>query len=123
MSILIISFGILMLMAGIVLITNPETIFKVLRENSYKLWLYISAVVVRLLLGALLIYQAGVSKFPVIIEVIGWAAIFAAIVLTVIGRKNFERLISWVLSLVKPLGRIGGILALCFGSFLVYAFV
>ena len=123
MSILIIIFGILMLLAGILLIINPEIIFKVLRENFDKLWLHISAVVVRLLLGALLIYQASVSKFPVTIEVIGWVAIFAAIVFTVIGRINFKRLISWAFSLVKPLGRIGGVLALCFGSFLIYAFI
>ena len=123
MSILIIIFGILMLLAGILLIINPKIIFKVLRENSDKLWLHISAVVVRLLLGALLIYQASVSKFPVTIEVIGWVAIFAAIVFTVIGRINFKRLISWAFSLVKPLGRIGGVLALCFGSFLIYAFI
>lgn len=112
-----------MLVAGIWLIINPETIFKVLRENADKLWLHIAAVVVRLLLGALLIYQASVSKLPVTMEVIGWIAIFAAIVFTVIGRINFKRLISWAFSLVKPLGRTGGVLALCFGSFLIYGFV
>ena len=74
MSILIIFFGVLIFMAGVTLIANPETIFKVLRNNSQKLWLHIGAVVVRLLLGALLIYQASVSKFPLLIEVIGWIA-------------------------------------------------
>lgn len=123
MSILIIVFGILMLLAGMLLITNPDIIFKVLRGNSDKLWLHIGAVVVRLLLGGLLIYQASFSKLPVTMEVIGWLAIFAAIVFTVIGRKKFQRLISWAFSLGKPLGRIGGVLALCFGSLLIYAFV
>jgi hypothetical protein len=123
MSILVIIFGILMFLAGILLIINPEIILKVLRENTDKLWLHIGAVVVRLLLGALLIYQAGVSKFPVAMEVIGWVAIFAAIVFAVIGRKNFKRLMLWAFSLLKPFGRIGGVMALCFGSFLVYAFV
>jgi len=123
MSILIIIFGSLMLLAGISLIINPGIIFKVLRDNFDKLWLHIIAVVVRLLLGALLVYQASVSKFPVTMEVIGWIAIFAAIVFTVIGRTNFKRLISWAFSLVKSLGHIGGVLALCFGSFLIYAFI
>ena len=123
MSILIIIFGLLMLLAGISLITKPEIIIRVLRENSNKLWLHIGAVVVRLLLGALLIYQASVSRFPVTMEVIGWIAIFAAIVFTIIGRNNFKRLISWAFSLVEPFGRIGGVLAICFGSFLIYAFV
>jgi len=123
MSILIIIFGSLMLLAGISLIINPGIIFKVLRDNFDKLWLHIIAVVVRLLLGALLIHQASVSKFPVTMEVIGWIAIFAAIVFTVIGRPNFKRLILWAFSLAKSLGRVGGVLALCFGSFLIYAFI
>jgi len=92
-----------MFLAGILLIINPEIIFKVLRENADKLWLHIGAVVVRLLLGALLIYQASVSKFPIAMEVIGWVAIFAAIVFAVLGRKNFKRLILWAFSLVNRL--------------------
>ena len=123
MTMLIIIFGLLMLLAGMSLFTNPDTIFKVLRDNSDKLWLHIGAVVVRLLLGALLVFQANVSKFPLTMEVIGWIAIFAAIVFTFIGRKRFKRLISWAFSMVKPFGRIGGVLAICFGSFLVYAFI
>ena len=112
-----------MQLAGVLLIANPDIIFKVLRENSEKLWLHIAAVVVRLLLGVLLIYQANVSKFPVTMEVIGWVAIFAAIVFTVIGRKNFKRLISWAFLLVRPFGRISGALAISFGAFIIYAVV
>ena len=123
MSTLIVIFGGLMLFAGLVLIINPDIIFKVLRNNFDKLWLHVSAVAVRLLLGALLIYQADVSKFPLTIEVLGWVAIIAAILFTLICRKNFQRLISWAFSLVTPLGRTSGVLALCFGSLLIYAFV
>jgi len=122
MSILIIVFGLLMLLAGISLITTPEILIRVLRKNTDELWSYIGAVTVRLLLGALLIYQANVSKFPVVMEIIGWIAIFAAIVFTIIGHNNFKRLISWAFSLVKTYGRIGGVLSICFGSFLIHAF-
>lgn len=47
MSILIISFGLLMLLTGILLIVNPDIIFKVLKEHSDSLGLHVSAVVVR----------------------------------------------------------------------------
>lgn len=123
MSALIIVFGILIFMVGVTLIANPELIFKVLRNNSEKLFLYIGAVVVRLLLGALLIYQASVSKFPVTMEVIGWVAIIAAIAFAVIGRNKFQRLISWAFTLFKPFGRFAGILAISFGIFLIYSFI
>jgi hypothetical protein len=123
MTLVIIIFGVLTLFAGIVILVNPETIFSFLRNNLDKLELHILAVAVRLILGALLISQSGISKFPLAMEIIGWLSIIAAIVLGVIGRYNFKRLMSWSLSLVKPIGRIGGVLAVVFGVFLVYAFV
>ena len=123
MTLLMIIFGFLTLLAGIVIVINPEVILGFLRNNLDKLVLHILAVVIRLALGALLIYQSNISKFPFVIEVIGWLSIVAAIFLAVMGRRNFNRLISWALSLSKPFGRIGGILAVAFGAFLIYAFV
>jgi hypothetical protein len=123
MTLLIIIFGALTLFAGIVIVINPEVIFGFLRNNLDKLVLHILAVVIRLVLGALLIYQSNISKFPFVIEVIGWLSIVAAIFLAVMGRRNFNRLMSWALSLSKPFGRVGGILAVAFGAFLIYAFV
>jgi hypothetical protein len=123
MTILIIIFGVLTLLAGIVIVINPEVIFGFLRNNFDKLSLHILAVVVRLVLGALLIYLSDISKFPFVIEIIGWLSLVAAIFFVVIGRNNFKRLMLWALSLSKSLGRVGGIIALCFGAFLIYAFV
>jgi uncharacterized BrkB/YihY/UPF0761 family membrane protein len=123
MTILIVIFGALTLVAGIIIIINPEHIFGLLSKHAEKLELQILAVVVRLVLGALLIYQSGASKYPCAIEIIGWLSIVAAIFFTAIGRNNFKRIISWALSLAKPYGRIGGVIAACFGAFLIYAFV
>ena len=123
MTVLIIIFGALTLLAGIVIIINPEVIFGFLRNNLDKLVLHILAVVIRLVIGALLIYQSNISKFPLVIEVIGWLSIVAAIFLSVMGRRNFNRLMSWALSFLKPFGRVGGVFAAAFGAFLIYAFV
>ena len=123
MTLLIIIFGVLTVLAGIVIVISPEVIFGFLRNNLDKLVLHILAVVVRLFLGVLLICQSNISEFPFVIEVIGWLSIVAAIFLAVIGRRNFNRLMSWALSLSKPFGRVGGVLAVAFGAFLIYAFV
>ena len=123
MTILIIIFGALILLAGIIIIINPENIFGLFKKHTEKLGLQILAIVVRLGIGALLIYQSGASKYPLVIEIIGWLSIVAAIFFVVIGRNNFNRIISWALSLAKPIGRVGGVLAVCFGAFLIYAFV
>ena len=123
MTELIIIFGALILLAGIVILVNPELVFGFLRNNSNKIELYILTIVIRLVLGVLLIYQSGQSKFPFAIEIIGWLSIVAAIFLTAIGRNNFSRFMNWAMSLVKSYGRFGGVIASTFGAFLIYAFV
>jgi hypothetical protein len=120
---IIILFGVLTLMAGIVIAIDPEYIFGFLKRYAGKLALHITTVLVRLLLGFLLITQSGVSKYPIAIEIIGWLSVIAAILFTVIGRTKFERLMSWALALTKPVSRIGGVVAILFGVFLIYAFI
>jgi hypothetical protein len=123
MVIFIIIFGALTLLAGIIIIVNPVKVFSLLNKHIEKLELHILAVVIRLILGGLLVYSSAVSRFPLIIEIIGWISIVAAVFFAVIGRNNFKRLMSWALSLQKPFGRFGGFLAICFGALLIYAFV
>ena len=123
MTLLIILFGALTLLAGIVIVINPYYIFGFLRNNLDKLELHILAIVVRLILGVLLIYQSSVSKFPFIIDLLGWLSLAAAVILAVIGRGYFKRLMFWALSFAKTFGRVGGVLAIAFGAFLIFAFV
>jgi len=123
MTALIMIFGALTLLAGVVIVINPEVIFGYLRSNYDKLAIHILAVVVRLIIGALLISQSGLSSYPLVIEILGWLFIVAALSLAVMGRHNFLRLMSWALNVLKPFGRVGGVFAAAFGGFLIYAFV
>ena len=123
MTELIILFGALTLFAGGVIVINPEAIFGYLRRNLDKLQIHILAVLVRLILGTLLILQSGLSKHPLIVEILGWLSIIAALSLAVMGRHNFLRLMSWALNVLKPYARAGGVLAAAFGGFLIFAFV
>ena len=123
MTFLIIIFGTLTLLVGIIILIHSEIIFSFLRNNLEKLSLHIIAVAVRLILGLLLIVQADISRFPMVIEALGGLSIIAALMLTVIGRDKFVRLMTWALSLSIPFGRFGGLLAAGFGAFLIYAFV
>ena len=123
MTILTIVFGALTLLAGTVIIFNPDIIFGFLKKNAGTLELHILAVAVRLVLGVLFIHKSGVSRYPLVIEIIGWLSIVAALSFAVIGRSTFKRLITWALSLDKPFGRVGGAIAMCFGAFLIHAFV
>ena len=123
MTLGIIVFGALICVAGMVILFDPELIFGFLRKNADKAGLQVLAVAVRLVLGAALIYQSGLSRYPFAIAVIGWLSIIAAVFFALIGRDKFRRLMAWALSQVKTLGRIGGFVAFAFGAFLVHAFV
>ena len=123
MTLIIIVFGLLTFIAGILILINPATVFAPLRNNVEKPWLHVTAIVVRLILGVLLIQYAGVSRFPLIIEILGWLSISAALVFGIIGRQRFIGLMRWAFSFLQPWGRIGGLFASLFGGFLVYAFI
>jgi len=123
MTLLVIIFGALIFLAGFVILVNPETVFGFMRDRLDKLALQVSAIAIRLILGVLLIYQADASRFPTVIEIIGWISLGAALFIIVIGRRNFTRLMDWSLSFVKKFGRLGGVMAAVFGAFLIYAFV
>ena len=105
------------------MLADPEFVFGPLRNHAEKPGLQILAVGIRLILGLLLLSQAEISAYPLIIEVLGWISLVAAVVLALIGRNNFKRLMQWALSFSIPYGRAGGVLAAAFGLFLVYAFV
>lgn len=123
MIIIILIFAALTCLAGIVILINPEIVFGFLRRYSDRVELHLLAVIIRLVLGVCLIYQASVSRYPLAIEIIGWLSIVAAVIFAVIGRVKFIQLMAWALSLVKTTGRIGGALASVFGAFLIYAFI
>lgn len=123
MYLFIIVFGALTFLAGAIIATHPGLIVGYLQKKLDKLVLQVLNVVVRVVFGLLLISQADLSKFPFVIEMIGWFCIAIALVLTVMGRERFIRAISWALSLVEENSRVGGVLVLMFGAFLMYAFI
>ena len=123
MTIIIIIFGSLILLAGVLLLINPEIIFGFLGRNIENPAIQMIAVLVRLIIGALLVTQSSQSRFPLAIEVLGWILILAGISLAVIGQAKFRKLMSWVLTKFKAVGRIAGVVAIAFGGFLIYAFI
>ena len=123
MNYIIILFSTATIVAGIIIVINPETVFGLIRRNSESLSLHILAVVIRIIIGVALIMSATESKYPTTILVIGWISIVAASVLGIMGRTNFMRLMSWALSVAPSFGRIGGVLAILFGGFLIHAVV
>lgn len=123
MHYLIIIFGDLTLLAGMLIMVKPDIIFDFLKSNFERKEYYILAILIRLVLGGVMIYTAELSNFPAAIEIIGWVSLAAGLAAILMGHGNFNRLVAWALSLLKPYGRLGGLMAALFGAFLVLSFV
>lgn len=123
MNYIIILFGAAIIIAGIIIVINPETVFGLMRRNMESFGLHVLAVVVRIILGAALIICAAASRYPTTILILGWVSIAAATILGVMGRINFKRLMSWALGLAPSFERIGGLAAILLGGFLVHAVI
>ena len=116
-------FGIFFTLAGILFLIDPEVIYTWLDNNGEKTWLYIFAIVFRLVLGILFIIAAGESKYPTAIRVFGFLITVAAIILIFIGQKTFQEMMSSLIPLFKPYALVSGLIAMAFGGFLIYAFI
>jgi hypothetical protein len=79
------------------------------------------AVVARLILGAALVIAAPGSRFPLIFEILGWFAIFAAVVIVLMGRERLRRFVALFERMSPLLIRIWLLFGAAFGAFLVYA--
>ena len=117
----IVLFGVFMVLAGVVILVRPELFVDLLKRHIGSLFLQVLAVVVRLAIGILLILYADQSRFPLTLQVLGCIAVAAAVFGAILPRDTFQRLISWALDTFSGYMRVGGVGALVFGGFLIYA--
>ncbi len=115
-------FAWLMLLAGVSLIYDPKFIIGLIETNMESTGLYVTAIVLRLLIGILFILTAENSKFPRVLKVLGYLFVLAAVILLIAGRDDFQHFISYLIPGLNPYARISGLLALAFGAFLLYAY-
>lgn len=121
MNYIILVFGTLIAFGGVALLIKPYIIFSVFTKHANSIGLHLFAIIVRVVLGVVLVIGASESRFPVILQVLGWLSISAALVLGVIGRTRFRNLIRWATKLALPFRSLTGIFSILFGGFLVYA--
>ena len=119
----VIVFGVLITLAGLYMAARPAKFIDRIESLGDRTWVYAAAIGVRAVLGLILVQQAMNSKFPLIIEILGWISLAAAALLAMLGRRRFTRLMLWITARARPFAPVGGLLAVLFGAFLVFAFV
>lgn len=111
-----------MLLTGISLLVKSHIIFDLIEINMGSTTLYLSAIVVRLVLGMLLFFAARDSKYPTVIKFFGYLFVIAAFLLVFMGEENFQNFIASMIADAMPFAPIAGLLTMLFGGFLIYAF-
>lgn len=107
---------------GVVITILPSPIFGFLGRFKHLFLFHFLAVAVRFLFGAALLYTAGQTKLPEVVQILGYISIAAGIVLMLIGRNRFIRLIAWVARLTPLVHVVVGLVTVAFAVLVLYAY-
>jgi hypothetical protein len=118
-KILIALFGALICIAGLAILVVPDKF-----KNVMSSWTgqprFLFAIVIRIVFGALLLYEAANLRFPLAMKIIGGISLLAAIVLLLMGQERMDRFIDWWMRMSGNVLRAWSVLAIAFGAFLIY---
>ena len=116
---IIVIFGALLCLAGLVILIAPEK-FKSVMNNWTGQPRFLLAVIVRVVIGAILLAEAANLKFPLAMKIIGGISIVAAIGILLIGQDRLDRFIAFWMGKSDKLFRVSSAFAIAFGAFLIY---
>jgi len=119
MTVIVAVFGALVALLGLVGLVQPER-FRSMFTAMDSQTRFIIAIALRLAMGGVLWWLADELRHPHVMRVLAAIAIFAAVMLLIMGRERLDRLIGWWLSRSDGLLRVSALFAAAFGVFLVY---
>ena len=118
-KILIALFGALICLVSLLMLIFPDQFRNAINKwTSQPRFLFI--VIIRVIFGALLLFEAANLKFPLAMKLIGAISILVAIVLLLIGHERVDRFIDWWMKQSENVFRVLSVPELAFGAFLIY---
>ena len=116
-------FGVLLILGSLYLLIDSQGLFEWFDKNQNSLWLYLFAILFRLLFGVLFIVTCKQSKYPTAIKILGYFLVFAGLVLALMGHNAFKGLLAHILPTMMPFAYVSALLGLGLGGFIVHAFL
>ena len=114
MYFILVFFCLFMMLAGSIILIQPNYVISPIKKYRQATSLYIAAILVRALIGLLLLLFASSSSQPLLLQVIGSLFILAAATFTLIGHQRFIQLIDWACQVNHSLARVMGVVTLLF---------
>ncbi len=106
----------------VVMVIRPALVRDLVPSLTQGIRLYIVATL-RLLAGCVMIAAAHDARHPLAMEIIGWIAVTAGLLMVVIPPKVMARIGALTEQLTDGLVRLLSPVALAFGGYLIYAFL
>ncbi|GLP95869.1 hypothetical protein [Paraferrimonas sedimenticola] len=111
-------FALFLIIAGLSLLVSPDYLTTTLIKYQHSRTLHWIAVLGRVALGGALVLVAPHSDYPGAFTFLGWLTLLAALILLLMGRHNFQRLIGWASGLNGVVKRSMGLIACVVGIWL-----
>ena len=121
MGTIVIFFGLVSAMVGMLMLIQPRLVLDTMYSFTDEKWLQVVTATLRLVLGSVLLVCAEQTRFPLVLQIIGLSALIAGMGITLMPAVIFNRCITKTLCFCRPYARIGSLLLIGFGVFLVYA--
>jgi hypothetical protein len=123
LSFLFAAVGVLIFLASAVGFVNPGWLVSRVSSAWDRSWSMYAAVGARVLIGVIFILAAPATRFPIAFQIIGYAAIAAAVILLFVGKERIGRLLAWFTKCPRSLMRLWLFLGMAGGGFIVYSAV
>ena len=121
MGTIVIFFGLVSAMVGMLMLIQPRLVLDTMYSFSDEKWLQVVTATLRLVLGSVLLVCAEQTRFPLVIQLIGLSTLIAGMGITLISAVTFRHCVAVMLRAFRPYARMGSLLLIGFGVFLVYA--
>ena len=118
----VIFLGVVFILVGFSVIGDPDIIYGFVEDSLDSHLFYLSAIVVRFVLGVIFLTAASQSKYPTIIGLLGLLSIIASFIFAVMGNEDFHEFMASVIPVVKTYARLSGLFAVALGGFIIFAF-
>lgn len=119
MRVIVLALGLVLIVFGLWGCVLPSRFLGLVRRFSSGAG-YFMASALRIVLAIVFWMAAPVSRIPIAMQLLAGISLLAAIILIVIGRQPYERLLSWFLDLRAGLIRVAAVFVVVFGGFLIW---
>jgi len=120
MLVVVVMFGLLLVVTAMLMAAFPTRVVGQMSHWAGTSGLYRFEVSLRIVLGTVMIVVANDSRFPVLFQAIGGLSMAAGIVFVILPRSRFECMLRWVIGRFGDYTRVGALVPLVAGGFLIY---